>query len=62
MAYLTKLLLAILIFFVFAHKVNANYDQKKVREEVDHLQLEIVKMSIQFSKTLKQKTGKGLEV
>lgn len=52
----------VLLFFALTHNANGNYDPKKVREDVDRLQLEIVKMSIQFSNTLKQKTGRGLEV
>lgn len=62
MKYLTLKYPFFLVLIIFAHSVNGNFDPKTVRAEVDRLQLEIVKMTIQFSNTLKQKTGRGLEV
>lgn len=52
----------IITLAIFTQIVHGIYDAKTVREQVDRFQLEIVKMSIQFSNTLKQKTGRGLEV
>lgn len=41
---------------------NKNGDKKNIREQLDELQVEIVKMSLQFSNLLKNTTGKGLDV
>lgn len=35
---------------------------KNIQEQIDNLQVQIVTMTVQLSKMLKQKTGKGLEV
>lgn len=53
----------IVIFWNKTININALSNGKKnIRDQVDNLQLEVVKMSLQLSEMLKQKTGKGLDV
>lgn len=55
----------IVIFFLFftcTHELNGNLNSKKFREQIESLQLEMVKATIEFSNTLKKSTGRDLQV
>lgn len=51
-----------LICLIFFSKTTNTFSNKNIQEQVDMLQLEVVKMSLQLSEMLKNKTGKGLDV
>ena len=57
-----KILFYILTCIIFFTKTINTFSNKNIQEQVDMLQLEVVKMSLQLSEMLKQKTGKGLDV
>lgn len=57
-----KFLMYFLICLIFFSKTTNTFSNKDIQEQVDMLQLEVVKMSLQLSEMLKNKTGKGLDV